>query len=237
MPCRRPKKPASIRRRHSRNQGVKRKFSCTTSGVPCCAGRCRPWRAPAPGRCRRASGRSSGCRAAAPRAPRRPGPPAAAPRRAASGCTRIQHRDGVVEDVRRPGSGRPARAARAASVSHRAQHRRAGSRASLRAGTARSSRHRPWRPAVRIRGAPPPRARRPPCRCCRRSRAAGCRASVNARCSADSMARAPSASAGSPWRTASQSSIIATDRIIADGLAMPLPAMSGAVPWAGWNKA
>ncbi len=34
MPCTRPKKPPSMRRLHSRNQGVKRKFSCTTSGTP-----------------------------------------------------------------------------------------------------------------------------------------------------------------------------------------------------------
>ena len=34
MPCTRPKKPASMQRRISRNQGAKRKFSCTTSGTP-----------------------------------------------------------------------------------------------------------------------------------------------------------------------------------------------------------
>ena len=51
------------------------------------------------------------------------------------------------------------------------------------------------------------------------------------------MARAPSASAASACRTDSQSSIMATDSSIALGLAMPWPAMSGAVPCAGWNTA
>ena len=42
---------------------------------------------------------------------------------------------------------------------------------------------------------------------------------------------------GTSCRNASQSSIIAADRIIASGLAMPWPAMSGAEPWQGWNTA
>ena len=40
-----------------------------------------------------------------------------------------------------------------------------------------------------------------------------------------------------PCLSASQSSIIAADRIIPVGLALPCPMMSGAVPWQGWNTA
>ena len=52
-----------------------------------------------------------------------------------------------------------------------------------------------------------------------------------------SMARAAWVADGLAWVSPSQSSIMAVERIMAVGLAMPWPAMSGAVPWLGWKTA
>src|SRR5882757_7925952 len=50
--------------------------------------------------------------------------------------------------------------------------------------------------------------------------------------------RSPASAAPSrPCLSASQSSIIAAERIMPVGLALPCPMMSGAVPWHGWNTA
>src|SRR5688572_7231957 len=60
---------------------------------------------------------------------------------------------------------------------------------------------------------------------------------ANTSSTARSIFLAASASAGLPARSASQSSIIAAERMHAVGLALLCPKMSGAEPWQGWKSA
>src|SRR5215204_4869003 len=132
----------------------------------------------------------------------------------------VAERVGVAGEIEAVAQGRARRRARGheGEVEDRQRrHRHAGSASPERIASATA------RPIATVPSLPP--------MSCERTRA-----SPKARSMLVSIARAASRASSLPWRSASQSSISAVERIIAVGLAMPRPAISGPVPWLGWNS-